>query len=48
MEGENLRLLQNGEEGEETILREQTELTEDMYALLRSGASEADEIYATR
>jgi len=48
LEAENLRLrlqMQIGEEAEEKQLREQTKLTEDIDALLKSGASEA-EIYA--
>eukprot|EP00522_Entomoneis_paludosa_P003752 CAMPEP_0172474940 /NCGR_PEP_ID=MMETSP1065-20121228/69615_1 /TAXON_ID=265537 /ORGANISM="Amphiprora paludosa, Strain CCMP125" /LENGTH=420 /DNA_ID=CAMNT_0013233133 /DNA_START=9 /DNA_END=1271 /DNA_ORIENTATION=- len=48
LEGENLRLrlqLQIGEEAEESMTREQTKLTQDINALLQSGASEA-EIYA--
>mmetsp|Transcript_25420 Transcript_25420/g.70217 ORF Transcript_25420/g.70217 Transcript_25420/m.70217 type:complete len:426 (-) Transcript_25420:73-1350(-) len=48
LEGENLRLrlqLQIGEEAEETMTREQTKLTDEINALLKSGASEA-EIYA--
>jgi hypothetical protein len=49
LESENLRLrlqLQIGEEAEDSLHREQAKLTEDMDALLKSGASEA-EIYAT-
>jgi hypothetical protein len=49
LESENLRLrlqLQIGEEAEDSLHKEQTKLTEDMDALLKSGASEA-EIYAT-
>lgn len=49
LEGENLRLrlqLQIGQEAEETMQDEQIKLTEDIDALLKSGASET-EIYAT-
>lgn len=49
LESENLRLrlqLQIGEEAEDSLHKEQAKLTEDMDALLKSGASEA-EIYAT-
>jgi hypothetical protein len=49
LESENLRLrlqMQIGEEAEESLHREQAKLTEDMDALLKSGASES-EIYAT-
>lgn len=48
LEGENLRLrlqLQIGEEAEASNLREQDKITEEIDALLKSGASEA-EIYA--
>jgi len=49
LEGENLRLrlqLQIGEEAEENLALEQEKLTEQIDALLKSGASET-EIYAT-
>lgn len=49
LEGENLRLrlqLQIGEEAEESMHAEQAKLTEEIDALLKSGASEA-EVYAT-
>ena len=48
LEGENLRLrlqLQIGQEAEESMEKDQTKLTEEIDALLKSGASEA-EIYA--
>ncbi|GAX16095.1 hypothetical protein FisN_20Hh228 [Fistulifera solaris] len=48
LEGENLRLrlqLQIGEEAEDSRLRDQEKLTQDIDDLLKSGASEAD-IYA--
>jgi len=49
LEGENLRLrlqLRIGKEAEESMTQEQTKLTQDIDALLKSGASEAD-IHAT-